>query len=382
MGQYVDSILQVLFFTAFAVPAYSYFLFPVILYIIVQFKAKQFRCSDDHIPSVTLLISAYNEAAVIQEKIENSLALDYPSDKLQVIVINDGSSDGTDAIVERYAAQGITHHRVEGRVGKNVAINSAWPMVKGEIVVFSDATSLYCKEAIRRMVSHFADERIGCVGGEVRYVDAQAGMAQGEDSYWKYERYLKRLESSIGQLFTLSGAIFAIRHDLFRELHPRIANDFQIPVDVASRGFSIIYEPEAATREKAAASAEDKINQKARIIARGFQGFFRYFGEFHGIRLFLILSHKFLRWIVWFAMAIMLVTNTFLLQYSFFRMILVAQVFFYALACAGPLLNRVKLPGITIPYYFCIINLGAFVGFCRFVTRKQKANWEPPVSAR
>lgn len=382
MGQYTDSILQVLFFTAFAVPAYSYFVFPVILYLLVRFKAKQFQQSEDHEPSVTILISAYNEVAVIQEKIENSLALDYPSDKLQVIVVDDGSTDGTDEIAGRYVSADVEYHRVEGRGGKNAAINKTWPMVEGEIVIFSDANSMYQKDAIRRLVAHFADKRIGCACGELRYVNAETGSSLGENLYWKYEQYLKKLQSRMGEVLVLNGSIFAMRRELFRPLQPKIANDFQIPVVVATHKRAIVYDPEAVAVEKVASSAIDEFGRKARIIARGLEGFFHYFRQLRGVRLFQFISQKFLRWNVWLAMIIMFATNLFLLQCLVFRCTFVVQLVFYAVACFGPLLNRTKIPGIAIPYYFCVINLGALVGFWRFVLRKQKANWEPPNSAR
>jgi len=382
MQLHAETIAIVLFWLAFAVPAYSYFFFPMVLHTLARLRDKHFASDVDNEPPVTLLISAYNEARAIEGKLENSLALDYPPDKLQIIVINDGSSDGTDDIVERYTARGITHHRVEGRVGKNVAINKTWSMVKGEVVVFSDANSLYGKDAIRRMVSHFADERVGCVCGELRYVDAGTGTARGEDLYWKYEQYLKRLESRMGQVLVLNGSIFAIRQGVFRELHSRIANDFQIAVDVASQGLSIIYEPDAVAREKAATSARDEFNRKTRIIARGFQGFWHYLREFHGVRRFLLFSHKFLRWTIWLAMAVGFAANALLLDHTFFRWTFAGQVLFYALALAGPLLVRLRIRVLAIPYYFCMINVAAFVGFWKFMTRRQQGSWEPPSSAR
>lgn len=374
--------LIVIFLLAFLVPAYSYFIFPAMLYVMARRGRVNFSSSETCEPSVTLLISAYNESTVIREKIENSLALDYPADRLKIIVVDDGSTDGTDAIAAEFADRGVVLNRVNGRGGKNVALNETWPQVESEIAVFSDANSLYQPDAIRRMVAHFADERIGCVCGELRYVSAETGSSVGENLYWKYEQYLKKLQSQLGEVLVLNGSIFALRTQLFRPLHPKIANDFQIPVAVASRKFAIIYEPAAVAIEKVAESAGDEFGRKARIIARGFEGFFYFFSEFRGMRLFQFVSQKFLRWNVWLAMLIMFVSNALMLDCPVFRWVFVAQVLFYGLAAAGPLLNRVRVPGIAIPYYFCIINLGALVGFWRFVSRRQKANWEPPASAR
>lgn len=377
-----DTLLVLLFLAAFAVPAYSYFIFPAILYGMARASRDRFVSSEAHLPSVTLLISAYNEASVIRGKIENSLALDYPEDSLKVIVVDDGSTDGTDAIAREFAGRGVVLSRVEGRGGKNVALNETWKLVESDVAVFSDANSLYQPDAIRRMVAHFSDARIGCVCGELRYVSAETGSSVGENLYWKYEQYLKKLQSRLGEVLVLNGSIFALRRELFRPLHPKIANDFQIPVVVATQNYSIIYEPAAFAIEKVAESAGDEFGRKARIIARGFEGFFYFLPQFRGMRLFQFVSQKFLRWMVWLAMIIMLITNAMMLDCPVFRVVFVLQALFYGLALVGPLLNRVKIPGIAIPYYFCIINLGALVGFWRFISRRQKANWEPPASAR
>ena len=382
MEQSIDTILIVLFLTALAIPVYSYFVFPMILRTIVRFKEIDYQQNESYEPSVTLIISAYNEEAVIAAKLENSKNLDYPSEKLQIIVINDGSTDRTDEIIESYKASGILHHRVEGRQGKNEAINKTWPLIEGEIVVFSDANSIYRKDAIRQLVSHYADQRIGCVCGELTYIDVEAGTASGEGLYWEYEQFLKRLQSRIGDILVLNGSIFALRHELFQQLHPKIANDFQVPINIAEQNYAIVYEPKAIAVEKAAGSAKDELGRKARIIARGYEGFFHYLPKLRGIRLFQFISMKFLRWNVWLAMLAMIISNTLLLDYRLFQYAFIAQLLFYSLAVVGPVLNRLKIPGIILPYYFCMINLGAIIGLWRFVTRKQKASWEPPNSAR
>lgn len=383
MGYYdLNWTLHALLALSLAMPIYAYVVFPGFLYILTRWKHERFISSTASQPTITLLISAYNEAGVIRGKTENSLALEYPRELLQIIIVDDGSNDGTDAIVREFEGEGVVHHRVEGRGGKNVAINDAWRQVTGEIVVFSDANSLYRPDAIRHLVAHFADARVGCVCGELRYVDPTTGTARGEDLYWKYEQYLKRLESRMGQVLVLNGSIFAIRRECFRELHPRIANDFQIPVNVASQDFAIVYEPDAVAVEKPAASARDEFNRKTRIIARGFQGFFHFFREFSGLRLFLLISHKFLRWIVWFALLVAFISNALLLEYPVYRVLFAGQVCFYLLALAGPFLAKARLRFLAIPFYFCMINIAAMVGFWKFITRRQKGAWEPPSSAR
>jgi len=382
MRSYVEYGPLILFCLAFAVPVYAYFLYPAILRLLVFFKEKEFRCSSNHLPKVAMIVSAYNEGRVIERKIRNCLSLDYAKEKLQIHIANDGSTDSTDEVVELFSSEGVQHHRVEGRIGKNASINHSWPTVDGDIIVFSDANSLYQRDAIRWLVRHFADERIGCVCGELRYIEAESGSAAGESLYWKYEQCLKKLQSRMGKVLVANGSIFAIRRKLFQPLEPKIANDFQIPAIIASQGYYIIYQPEAVAIEKVAASAQDEFGRKARIIARGFEGFFYQLKYFRGIRLFQLISQKFLRWNVWLAMITLFISNLFLLDYRFFQFVFGAQVVFYVLACLGPLLSRVNIPGIWIPYYFCLINLSALVGCWRFLFRSQKASWTPPRSAR
>lgn len=348
----------------------------------VWMRDKHLISSNEEARPVTLLISAYNEAMVIEQKIKNSLALDYPMDKLQIIVINDGSSDGTDKIAQRYVSRGITHHRVEGRGGKNVAINETWALVRGEIVVFSDANSLYGPDAIRRLAAWFADHRVGCVCGELQYVKATTGTAVGESLYWRYEQELKKLQSRFGEVLVVNGSIFALRRQLFQKLHPKIANDYQIPADVSLQGYAIVYDPTAVATEKVATNPDDELRRKARIVARGYEGFFAYFGHFHGLRLFMMISQKLLRWMMWLPLLVMFVANIFLLEIPFFKLTFAAQLLFYAIAAMGPLINHLKLPLIGIPYYFCMINYGAFLGLIRYISRKQSGSWEPPASAR
>jgi poly-beta-1,6-N-acetyl-D-glucosamine synthase len=364
-----------------ALIVYTYFGYPLILSFLTLFHSKKDKRSSV-LPSVTLLMSAYNEEGVIEKKIKNSLALDYPKNKLQIIVVSDGSSDKTDAIVKKYRSKGIILNRVEGRGGKNVAINKSMRLVKGEIVVFCDANSMYEKDALKELVAGFANEAVGCVSGELRYLDAKTGVGKGEGLYWKYEQFLKKQESKLGHLLSANGAIFAVRKKLFEKLNPKVANDFQTPQDVASQGYKVVYAPRAVAFEKTASSAKEEFNRKTRIIARGFEGSFILFDKFTGLRFFEWFSHKFLRWLVWIFLILMFVTNIFLIDIFVFRWLFYLQVLFYFIALLGPLLSKTKLPLVSVPYYFCMVNLAAMIGFFKFITRKQKASWEPPKSTR
>ena len=241
---------------------------------------------------------------------------------------------------------------------------------------------MYEKNAINELVCYFSNKQVGCVSGELRYLDAKTGVGKGEGLYWKYEQFIKKQESKLGQLLSANGAIFAVRRKLFKQLNPKVANDFQTPQDVASQGYKVVYAPKAIAFERTAESAKEEFNRKTRIIARGFEGSFILFDKFTGFRFFEWFCHKFLRWLVWIFLVVLFISNAFLLDVLVFRWLFYLQILFYFIALLGPLLSKTKLPLVSVPYYFCMVNIAAMIGLFKFITRKQKASWEPPKSTR
>jgi cellulose synthase/poly-beta-1,6-N-acetylglucosamine synthase-like glycosyltransferase len=208
-------------------------------------------------PRVTLVISAFNEAAVIRRKIENALELDYPPDLLDVAVISDASHDGTDEIVESFPPDRVSLRRQRERRGKTAGLNNEVPALAGEIIVFSDANAIYRADAIRNLVRNFADPEVGCVTGEARYVEGTGTTADaGEHAYWDYEMGLKRLETAVGSMVGGDGAIYAIRKHLWQPLPESAINDFLNPLQIVAAGWRNVYEPEAVAFEE---TAGDKI---------------------------------------------------------------------------------------------------------------------------
>jgi cellulose synthase/poly-beta-1,6-N-acetylglucosamine synthase-like glycosyltransferase len=372
---------EFIFWISLFLIVYSFLAYPLILLAYPdREREKSPRPGAPYRPMVTLIISAYNEEKVLAEKIKNSLKTAYPSKRLQVLVLDDASNDRTRSIALSFKRK-ITYFRSEQRRGKNNCINEGWNKVKGEIVVFSDANAFYDKEAIQRLVSPFADRTVGCVVGELRFVHPESQSAVAESLYWKYEQFIKRLQSKSGSVLVANGAIFAVRRDLYRKLEPKIANDFQVPNDAAIQGYACVYEPGAVAYEKISSSPIEEFNRKTRIIARGFEGFFSYFHRVPAQRLFHLISQKFLRWFIWLFSLGLFLGSALLWDIRFYQICLILQIVLYLLSPLG--LYRTKAFKLfAIPLHYILLNISAFVGFLKFISRSQNPYWSPPQTTR
>jgi len=335
-------------------------------------------------PSVTLIISAYNEGQVIRKKLENSLALDYPRERLEVLVVSDCSDDNTDALVKAYANRGVRLLRMKKRGGKTAGLNVAVPQARGDIVIFSDANALYHRLAVRNIVRNFADPQVGCVTGESRYnIDEDAAdSTASEDLYWRYELALKKMESKIDSLVGGDGAIYAIRKSLFRPMRPEDLSDFVNPLQIVAQGFRNVYEPEAVSFEGGAESFEKEFRRKVRIVNRAWRGLWRVrqvlnpfrFG-FYAVQ---VISHKLLRWLIPVFMAGAFFANFSLLNFGLLhRIIFALQITFYVLAIIGWLQSH--RPSISklfyVPYYFCLVNYASLLGIISNYRGQKFAVW-------
>lgn len=361
----------ILFALCVALVLWVYLGYPLLLLLLTRLAKAEPVQRGSFTPPVTLIISAYNEGHSIREKIENSLALDYPAALFEVIVVSDCSTDDTDAIVNDYADRGVRLLRMEKRGGKTVGLNAAVPRAKGEIVIFSDANAMYHRLAARRLVRNFADPTVGCVTGESRY-EVEAGApdsAASENLYWRYELALKKMETQTGSLVGGDGAIYAIRKALFRPLRPEDLSDFVNPLQIVAQGYRNVYEEEAFSFERGAASFEKEFRRKVRIVNRAWRGLWRVrqvlnpfrFG-FYTVQ---VISHKLLRWLVPVFMGGALVANFFLLSFGKLHQIIFAlQIAFYVLALIGWAQSR--RPSISklfyVPYYFCLVNYASLLG--------------------
>jgi len=363
---------------------YAYLLYPLILSLMSASKRAVRHVAPETWPQVSLVIAAHNEEAVLGEKLENSLALDYPPDRIQIIVASDGSTDATEAIAASYADCGVVLHQVEQRGGKTQAQNEAVRLAQGEFIVFSDANSMYDVQALKRIIEPFADPAVGCVCGELRYANPDGDAAgKGEGLYWRYEQFLKRRESVLSSTLGANGAIYALRHDMFEELDADIISDFIMPVRVWRRGFRIVYEPDAIAEERSGGTFADEFHRRTRIIARSLRGLWSERGVLnplaHGWFAVQMISHKLMRWMVPLAMIAAFASNALLRDIAPYGLFFGFQLVLYGLAFLGNLLPAQlgRLALFYIPAHFVAINAGALLGLLCFLSGRSYRTWQP-----
>jgi len=377
---------QWLFWTGISVVIYTYFGYPLILWILGLFKRGHRVPDDQRQPSVCLLISAFNEESVIRQKIENSLQLDYPAALLRIVVASDGSDDATVAIGREYADRGVDVIHNAQRRGKSAMLNDVVGAAREDVLVFTDANSLFAPDAVGHLVRHFADPFTGCVVGKLRYVDdAASSVGRGESVYWRYEGILSRMESVLQSVIVANGSIFAIRRELFRTLYPDVANDLQIPADVAVQKRGIVYEPDAVATEHTAAHWHEEFERKTRIVLRGLTGSFVLRSRIRGFRRWQFVSRKLLRWMVGLFASIAFVTNTLIADTSlFYTALLAGHVAFYCAALLGWFRRGDPTPNrfLYIPFYFTMVNSDALLAIARFLSGRRQQVWEKAHSTR
>ncbi|ACH38793.1 glycosyltransferase, CESA-like subfamily [Citrifermentans bemidjiense Bem] len=361
--------------------AYIYLGYPLLLCLLARLIPTTHRTDDGFLPTVTLVISAYNEKGVIRAKLENSLALDYPQERLSILVVSDCSSDGTDTEVLSFSDKGVKLMRAEERRGKTSAINTALACVDSEMVVFSDANAIYDATAIRRLVRHFVDPSIGYVVGCARYVEETVSAAGGSEStYWDLEVMLKRWESRLSSVVGGDGAIYAIRRSLYEPLKEEDINDFVNPLQIVAKGYRGVFDEEAWCVERPAGEFHKEFSRKVRIVNRSFSGFLRVPRAANpmvtGAFAWQLVSHKLLRWFspcflgLFF---VFLVLNRLLYSASLTGEVLLTLTAMGAfISMLGALLNRfwrVPLP-LLLPYYFVLVNTASALGvFYRLLGR-------------
>ena len=296
-------MFAIVFWAALLIVVYTYLLYPVLIWFLtVARKAPDYAPLAEW-PDLSLIIAAYNEEAVLRTKLENALALDYPDEKLDIIVVSDESSDDTDSIAAEFAERGVCLFRVGKRGGKTLAQNAGVELASGRFLVFSDANSMYAPDALKRLMAPFADGRIGCVCGELQYANPDdGGVGKGEGAYWRYEQFLKQRESLLSSTLGANGAIYALRRELFEELGSEIISDFVMPIRVWRQGYRVLYESKAIAVEHSGGSFGDEYGRRRRIITRSLHGLWTQRGVLNPFAHFFfalqMFSHKVLRWLV------------------------------------------------------------------------------------
>ncbi len=378
---------QFVFWGSLGLVAYSYFGYPLVLEFLARRRrrAQQTVASGDNLPTVTLIVSAFNEESVIRERIKNCLSLDYPRDRLDILVASDGSSDGTVDIAREYAELGVRLYHYPIRRGKSAVLNDVVPGLTTDLVVFTDANCWFAEDAVNVLAQRFVDSEIGCVVGKLRYVDVdQSSVGKGEGVYWRYEAGISMRESELRSVLVANGSIFAIRRELFRPVAAEIANDFQLPMEVANAGYGVVYEPAAQAFEGTAHRWREEFDRKVRIIIRGLTGFSRLRGLMHGFRMFQFVSHKMLRWFAGFFLVLTFVANVVLAgEAPFYAIALLGQVAFYLSAGLGWMFrNHDPVKVFYVPFYFTMVNTAAMLGTFRFAMGRRQKVWETAKSTR
>jgi cellulose synthase/poly-beta-1,6-N-acetylglucosamine synthase-like glycosyltransferase len=378
---------QAIFFISAAFLLYNYLIYPAVIILLAWRHAGepatgQDTVDSDSLPSVTLIIAAYNEERVIEAKIRNSLETDYPRERLHILVVSDGSTDSTPQIVKRFQGQGVQSLHEPARRGKTAALNRAVARATSEIVIFSDANNMFEKDALRELVRHFSDPRVGGVCGLKQIYDSpERESSQGDSLYWKYESAIKESESRLGSITNADGEIFAVRRDLYQPVDDAVINDdAEITLVLARKGHRVLYERRAVSYEHASIRIEDDFHVKVRMVSGGFQTVARHWTFLLLPRswfAFSFISHKLLRWLAPEFMILIAVTSLWLISRPFFFGVVMLQGIFYSLALVG-WLGRGGAGRNTVfyvPFYLCAMNLAALLGLGRFLTGTQTAQW-------
>lgn len=373
-----------LFFVSLFSICYVYIGYPitVALYALIASKTVQKSIAE---PDVTILIAAYNEADCIASTIENKLALDYPSDKMKIIVISDSSEDGTDEIVKGFEDRGVILIRQETRAGKTAALNLAVSQARGEILVFSDANSIYDRAALQYLVNNFADPDVGYVTGKMIYTNPDGSpIGDGCTTYMKYENWLRSMETRTGSVIGVDGGIDAVRKHLYQPMNPDQLPDFVLPLQVAEQGRRVVFEPKALLKEAALKGAADEYRMRVRVSLRAIWALWdlrhllslRRFGWFA----WQLWWHKVLRYACFLFLCGAFISNALLVgEGALFLVCLMFQLTGYAGAILMPWLEKRGHDWVLLKFarYFALLNLAAAHAFAKFIRGQKQVLWTP-----
>jgi cellulose synthase/poly-beta-1,6-N-acetylglucosamine synthase-like glycosyltransferase len=378
------ALTELVFWLGVAALFYAHVGYPVLLLIVSSLRPRPVRKADCS-PGVSVIITAYNEERDLAAKLENTLALDYDSDKLEIIVASDCSTDRTDEIARSFAPRGVRLHRQTERLGKTAAQNEAVAQARGEVILFSDATTMYSPDVLRAMMPNFADPSVGCVAGRLVYVDpAQSAVGRGARSYWGYETFLKRHESRACSLIGVSGCLYAVRRSAYVPLYHEACSDFLIATVMVEQGLRAVYEPDAVCTEETNRRADKELSMRVRVITQTFTDLWHQRamlnplrGGFYAVQL---LSHKVVRYLVPVFLIVVLVASALLARGSvFYTVVLLAQLAFYAAAVVALALEQAGRHSrvLALPQYFVVANVASLLACYKFLRGERFARWEP-----
>ncbi len=393
--------LEFLLWTLIVAVFYTYLGYGLVIFLLVKIRrltGRRHPVPDNlaFLPDVTLVVPAYNERDYVDDKVSNSLALEYPPEKLRLLFVTEGSNDGTTETLENWSLHNDRISVLGGseRRGKIEAVNLAMDRVHTPVVIFTDANTQLNPGAVRRIVRHFADPKVGAVAGEkrIQLLDNEAAAGSGEGLYWKYESFLKRLDTELYSVVGAAGELFAVRTELYQPVEQdTLLDDFIISLRIAERGYRVVYEPEAYALERPSASIGDEKKRKVRIAAGGFQAIARLHPLLNVFRYgwlsFQYTSHRVMRWavapfclplILLFNAVLLLVPGTGWLPDWFYLSLLAAQGSFYTAAALGYYLEdrQIRVKALFVPYYFSFMNGCALLGYLRYRRGQESGMWE------
>lgn len=378
------AVVEIVFWLSAASLVYTYAGYPLLVFFVSKVRRREVHCKDIT-PTVSVVITAYNEERHLAEKLENTLGLDYPRELLEIIVASDCSTDLTDEIATRFAPRGVKLLRQAVRLGKTAAQNAAVEIARGEIILFSDATSDYRANVVRKLIRNFADATVGCVSGRLVYLDpANSRVGRGARSYWNFEKFLKKHESRAASLIGASGCLYAVRKSAYVPLYHEACSDFIIATKVVEQGLRAVYEPDAVCSEETNRRTDKELKMRVRVIAQTFTDLWRHRAMmnplrsgFYAVELF---SHKVMRYFVPFFLIALLASSALLAGESrVFLTLLMAQLAGYSSALIAWILERsgVRSRLLALPLYFMLANVASLIAFYKFLHGERYASWEP-----
>ncbi len=382
-------MMEFVFWASFALLFYIYFGYPLAVKALAMLKPNSIAANDDYLPKVSILIAAYNEAKDIEATLRNKLALDYPQEKLEVLVISDESEDGTDRIVEEVAAAAdipIRLFRQVPRQGKTAGLNTLVPKANGDILLFSDANSQWDTQAVRKLCRNFADPEVGYVTGKMVYVHADGSMVgDGCSAYMKYENWLRDQETRIGSIVGVDGGIDAMRKELYQPLRADQLPDFVQPLKVVDQGYRVVYEPEALLKEEALSDGGSEFSMRVRVSLRALWALkdMKHLMNPAGDPIFAwqLISHKLLRYAAFAPIVTLALAAIYLApEKGFYALAATGYAFFLYLAWSG---HKKEKEGqalstlYALPYYFMLLNLASLQAFVAFSKGEKKVIWNP-----
>lgn len=380
----LELVLLIVFIGSAIALAYVYVGYPALVYLIARLAGRPVRKSSLE-TTITIIITAFNEEATLPAKLENTLAIDYPADKLEIIVASDGSTDRTDAIAREYSDRGVKLVRREGRAGKTETQNLAVTEATGDIILFSDATTAYAPDILNEIAPNFADESVGCVAGKLVYVDPTASdVGKGAKNYWGYEVFLRQNESRACSLIGTSGCLYAVRRSAYVPMYSEACSDFLICTSVYRQGMRTVFEPAAVCFEETNRNSEKEFQMRVRISSQTFSDLWKNRDMLNpaksGFFAVQLISHKLMRYCVPAFLLLIFVSSGLLAWNSrAFAALFVAQIAFYLLGFLTRVLEAkgMRLGLLAFPHYFLLANISSAVGFYKFLRGERFVRWEP-----